>query len=138
MRPRRTSTAIQPQASAAPAGAGNNVLVVEDDGSVRQLISFVLGRAGYTITPVDGRADAEAAIEAIDEPFAAAVVDLCLPDGRGDEIVQLLRQQSPATRIVVTSAYAQASLVLQIAAESGDAFLTKPFSNADLLAAVTA
>ncbi len=112
------------------------VLVVEDDQSIRQLVSFVLRRAGYATTPVHGRCEAAEAIAGDAEPFAAAVVDLCLPDGRGDEVVQLLREQSPQTRVVVISAYAHASLVLQVAAESGDAFLTKPFSNAELLQAV--
>ena len=113
------------------------VLVVEDDQSIRQLVSFVLQRAGYAITPADGRSEAEAVIANDAEPFAAAVVDLCLPDGRGDEVVQLLREQWPEIRVVVISAYAHASLMLQIAAESGDAFLTKPFSNAELLEAVS-
>lgn len=118
-----------------PARTGN-VLVVEDDSSIRQLVSFVLGRAGYTVTSVEGLHDAESAVERAVEPFVAAVVDLCLPDGRGDQIVQLLRLRSPGTRVVVISAYAQVSLAMQTAAESGDAFLTKPFSNAELLAAV--
>jgi DNA-binding response OmpR family regulator len=121
----------------AVAGSGN-VLVVEDDDGIRRLIGYVLARAGYAITPVDGRAEAEAAIATVSEPFVAAVVDLCLPDGRGDQVVQLLREQSPATRVVVTSAYAHASAMLQAAAESGDAFLTKPFSTTELLAMVSA
>jgi CheY-like chemotaxis protein len=138
MPPQHESTTPHTTAGTDADARSGNVLVVEDDDGVRRLIGFVLARAGYTITPVDGRAEAEAVIAAAAEPFVAAVVDLCLPDGRGDQLVQLLREQSPATRVVVTSAYAQASRVLQIAAESGDAFLTKPFSTAELLATVSA
>lgn len=122
--------------SPSPATSGGRVLLVEDDAGIRQLITFVLERSGYDVTAVSGQSDAEQAIGAGTE-YVAAVVDLCLPDGRGDWIVHLLREQSPDTRIVVTSAFAHASLVLQIASESGDAFLTKPFTNAALIAAVS-
>ncbi len=112
-----------------------HILVVEDEADVQQLITFILERAGYTVTCVSGRLDAEAAIFLHD--FDAAVIDLCLPDGRGDQLVRRLRSQSPRTRIVVTSAFAHSSLVLQSAAESGDLFLAKPFANAALVSAVT-
>lgn len=112
-----------------------HILVVEDEADVQQLITFVLERAGYTVTRVSGRLEAEAAIFLHD--FDAAVIDLCLPDGRGDQLVRLLRSQSPETRIVVTSAFAHSSLILQHAAESGDAFVTKPFRNVDLINALT-
>lgn len=111
-----------------------HILVVEDEADVQQLITFVLERAGYAVTCVSGRSEAEAAIFLHD--FDAAVIDLCLPDGRGDQIVRLLRSQSPETRIVVTSAFAHSSLILQHASESGDAFVTKPFRNVDLIAAL--
>lgn len=119
-----------PRADASP-----HILVVEDEADVRQLIMVVLERAGYHVTGVSGRHEAEAAIFLHD--FDAAVIDLCLPDGRGDQLVRLLRSQSPETRIVVTSAFAHSSLVLQHAAESGDVFITKPFRNADLINALT-
>jgi CheY-like chemotaxis protein len=49
----------------------------------------------------------------------------------------MIRSRYPEARIVVTSAFAHASHALQAAAESGDAFLTKPFRNPDLVAALT-
>lgn len=110
------------------------VLLVEDDAHIQHLIRLVLTRAGYDVVPASGTQAAQRLMA--EQTFTAAVLDLCLPDGRGDQLATLLRRNAPDTRIVMTSAVAHTSLVLQDAAESGDVFLLKPFSNAALLAAV--
>jgi DNA-binding response OmpR family regulator len=112
------------------------VLIVEDETDILALMTFVLERAGYDVVCVTAVAEARAAISLHD--FDAALVDLCLPDGRGDEVVGILRRESPDTHIVVTSAFTQSPLVPQYATESGDTFLAKPFSTAALIAALTA
>ena len=111
------------------------ILVVEDEADILALMTFVLERIGYEVISVAAVAEARAALSLYE--FDAALVDLYLPDGRGDEVVGLLRAESPATRIVVTSAFSQTPFVPRFATESGDTFLAKPFSNADLIAAVT-
>jgi len=112
------------------------VLIVEDEVDVRHLMTVVLQRAGYDVISVSNLAEARAALTLY--TFQAAVIDLCLPDGRGDEVAALIREQHRATRIVMTSAFAHASLMLQVAADAGDTFVPKPFRNSDLVAALTA
>ncbi len=119
---------VQPQLSQ------QRVLIVEDETDIRALMTFVLERAGYDVICVTGVAEARAAISLY--AFDAALVDLCLPDGSGNTVVNILRAESPATWIVVTSAFTQSPLVPQFATESGDLFLSKPFNNAALVAAV--
>ena len=110
------------------------ILIVEDEADILALMTFVLERAGYDVVCVAAVAEARAAISLY--TFDAALVDLYLPDGRGDEVVGLLRAVSPDTRIVVTSAFTQTSLVPRFATEAGDSFLAKPFNNTALVAAV--
>lgn len=110
------------------------VLIVEDETDIRALMTFVLERSGYEVVCVTAVAEARAAISLYD--FDAALVDLYLPDGRGDEVVGMLRDESPATWIVVTSAFTESSLVPRLATEAGDTFLPKPFNNAALIAAI--
>lgn len=110
------------------------ILIVEDEADILALMTFVLERAGYDVVCVTAVAAARAAISLYD--FDAALVDLYLPDGRGDEVVGILRAESPDTRIVVTSAFSHSPLVPRFATEAGDTFLPKPFNNADLIAAV--
>ena len=110
------------------------ILIVEDEADILALMTFVLERAGYDVVCVTAVAAARAAISLYD--FDAALVDLYLPDGRGDEVVGILRAESPTTRIVVTSAFSHSPLAPRFATEAGDTFLPKPFNNADLIAAV--
>jgi two-component system, OmpR family, response regulator len=117
-----------------PQQAQQRILIVEDEADILSLMTFVLERAGYDVVCVTAVAQARAAISLY--TFDAALVDLYLPDGRGDEVVGMLRAESPATRIVVTSAFSQSPLVPRFATEAGDTFLPKPFNNAALIAAV--
>ena len=110
------------------------ILIVEDEPDIRALITFVLERAGYDVVCVKAVGEAQAAISLYD--FDAAVVDLCLPDGYGDEIMGILRATSPQTRIVQISALAATDGIAQNATVFADAFLPKPFTNAALVAAV--
>jgi CheY-like chemotaxis protein len=110
------------------------ILIVEDEADIQSLMTFVLERAGYDTVAVASVAEARAAISLFE--FDAALVDLSLPDGRGDEVVDILRATSPRTRIVITSALIQANIIPAYIADIGDAFLPKPFKRADLIAAV--
>ena len=110
------------------------VLVVEDEADIRALMTFVLERAGNEVVCVSNVAEARAALSL--HAFQAAVIDICLPDGLGDQIVELLRAEAPEARIVVTSAFADGSPSLLSAAESGDYFLAKPFNRSELISAL--
>ena len=110
------------------------ILIVEDEADIQSLMTFVLERAGYDAVAVGSVAEARAAISLFE--FDAALVDLSLPDGRGDEVVDILRATSPRTRIVITSAMIQANTIPSYIADIGDSFLPKPFRRADLIAAV--
>jgi DNA-binding response OmpR family regulator len=114
--------------------AHQRILIVEDEADIRSLMSFVLERAGYDAVCVAAVHEARAAISLY--TFDAALVDLYLPDGRGDEVVGLLRAESPSTRIVVTSAFTHSPLAPRFETEAGDTFLPKPFNPAALIAAV--
>jgi DNA-binding response OmpR family regulator len=110
------------------------VLIVEDEADIRALMTFVLERSGYEVVCVTAVAEARAAISLY--AFDAALVDLNLSDGCGDEVVGILRSDSPSTWVVVTSAFSGTSFAPHYAAEAGDTFLPKPFNNAALIAAI--
>jgi len=110
------------------------ILIVEDEADILSLMTFVLERAGYDAVAVASAAEARAAISLFE--FDAALIDLSLPDGRGDEVVDILRATSPRTRIVIASAMIQPNTTPGYIVDIGDAFLPKPFKRADLIAAV--
>jgi two-component system cell cycle sensor histidine kinase/response regulator CckA len=76
-----------------------HVLVVEDDEGVRGLISMTLSLSGVTATCV---ASAEEARQS-KGPFSAALIDLTLPDERGDILLGELRNRGLVERAAIMS-----------------------------------
>ena len=100
------------------------ILVVEDDKSIAELISWILSDAGFVVYTASTVA---AAMERFEEIHPDLVVaDLILPDGLGSELVLMLRHRAtecPAT--LMMSAHPKA---IEHAQKAGaDACLPKPF-----------
>ncbi len=109
------------------------LLVVDDDEPFRTSLAKAMQRRGFVVRAVGSIG--EAVGEANDLLPAYAVVDLRLGDGNGLDLVALLREISPATRIVLLTGYGNiASAVSAIKWGAAD-YLPKPV-DADHLAAV--
>ena len=114
------------------------LLVAEDDASLRGMLSVLIPRLGYRPTLC---ADGEEALEALraDTPFHGFLLDLRMPRVTGLDVLAQLRAD-PRRRdlpVIVMSAFSdnvQASEALRAGA---DAFLSKPFTTAQLETALT-
>lgn len=112
------------------------VLIAEDDANIVESLSFVLGRAGFEVSSaLDGD---EALHRLHDNRPDVMVLDLMLPKRNGFEVLKAVKAD-PALRslpVMVLTAKGQPQdrrLVEQIGVEG---FLTKPFSNTDVVEAV--
>lgn len=105
-------------------GAPTVVLVVEDDDDHRELLTIHLQRAGCAVVATGRPAEALAAIR--DLRLDLAVVDVHLPGGAGDAVLELLRRHRPGCRIVLSSPLDRAAF--PAAAE----VLGKPFTGAQV------
>lgn len=115
---------------------GGRILLIEDEGNILEAIGFILSRAGWE---VQGHGNGGTALDAVARMRPDMIVlDVMLPGLSGLEILRALRD-NPETRavpVLMLTAKGQAK-DREIALEMGaDAYLTKPFSNADLLATV--
>jgi len=113
------------------------VLVVDDEPTIRDVVSRYLVRAGYdTTVAATGR---EALTQADHERPDVVVLDLMLPDVDGLEVMRRLRQQDRSrTAIVLLTARGEESdrvIGLRLGA---DDYVVKPFSPAELVARVDA
>lgn len=112
------------------------VLLAEDEPNIAELLMFLLGRAGFeVVVESDGGAALAAALA---DPPDVVILDVMLPGLDGFEVLRRLRAdpKGQALRIIVLTAKGQRA-DRQAAAEGGaDLFITKPFSNAELVAAV--
>ena len=107
------------------------ILVVEDDGTVRNLITTTLKSNEYRfLTAVDG----ESAIAAASTRQPDIVLlDLGLPDMDGVEVIRRIRSWSQMPIIVISARSEDADKIAALDAGADD-YLTKPFSVAELLA----
>lgn len=108
--------------------SGVSILVVEDDESVREMIKAVLELRGALVTTVESVAQAKA----LTDRFHVALVDVTLSDGSGTDVIQHLRDNDLAERILLASGVAE---VPQASAEA-DGWLRKPFDVDDLVDAI--
>ncbi len=112
-----------------PAGNGECVLLVEDEGMVRQLMRRLLEQRGYRVLEASG---ASAALQLAAREGAALdllLTDVVLRDSSGPEIAGRIRQQLPGVAVLYVSGYAQDGSVMQARLAAGDHFLAKPFSS---------
>jgi PAS domain S-box-containing protein len=116
------------------AGAGR-VLVVEDRNVVRELVRDVLEASGFEVASVSGGA-AALEVVATEEPFDALLTDVVMPEMSGAELAHALRADRPALPVVYMSGYTDDVLGKHELSEPATAFVRKPFSNAELVAAV--
>lgn len=109
-----------------------HVLVVEDEGKTRQALAEGFSMESWAVSTAEtGR---EALVKLANEPFDLVVLDWMLPDREGIEIVQKLRQNSLDVPVLLLTARTAAS-DRALGLESGaDAYLSKPFAFAELLA----
>ena len=114
----------------------SHVVVVEDEGTVRDVLRFHLERAGLKVSAFESVAESLAALESAD----ALVLDWMLPAESGLSFLRRLRSDPEYRRLPVLMLTARAAEAERVEGlESGaDDYLTKPFSAAELVARVRA
>ncbi|MGH9508179.1 MAG: PAS domain S-box protein [Terriglobales bacterium] len=121
----------QPGAAAPARGAGETVLVVEDNAAARGLTREMLGTLGYRV--VEAPSPAAAARET---RVDLLLTDLVLPETTGAELAEQLRRRHPGMQVLYTSGYTRAALEARGLLPEGAQFLAKPFTAHTLAAGV--
>ncbi|KPQ15733.1 MAG: Response regulators consisting of a CheY-like receiver domain and a winged-helix DNA-binding domain [Rhodobacteraceae bacterium HLUCCO18] len=112
------------------------ILLVEDEANILEAIGFILSRDGWEVLGHGKGETALAEIDRVDPDIL--VLDVMLPGRSGLDILRDLRER-PATRalpVLLLTAKGQARDREQAMALGANAFLTKPFSNDELVATV--
>lgn len=116
--------------------AGARILIVEDEPNIVESLRFILERAGLAVDIVS---NGVAALEHVRrETFAAVVLDIMLPGMNGFDILRSIRSDKSLAGlpVVVLTAKGQANDRKMAEAAGASAFITKPFSNAEVVACV--
>jgi len=111
------------------------ILVVEDEDSFSDALSYLLGREGFEVGVAD---TGPKAIEEFDRNGADLVLlDLMLPGLSGTEVCRQLRQRSNVPIIMLTAKDSEVDKVVGLELGADD-YITKPYSSRELVARIRA
>jgi PAS domain S-box-containing protein len=123
---------IEPQANIIEQGFGESVLVVDDEPTVRMLISEVLTERSYRVVEA---VDGPSALKLLESPsrIDLLITDVGLPGGlNGRQIADAARAQRKELKVLFITGYAENAVVGNGHLDPGMAVLTKPFAMATL------
>jgi DNA-binding response OmpR family regulator len=115
--------------------SGEKILVVDDEPSIREIVSLYLKRSGFAVSTA---ADGQVAIDELArQSFDLVVLDLMLPKVDGLEITRRLRATSQTPIIMLTARSEEIDRILGLEMGADD-YVTKPFSPQELVSRVRA
>jgi two-component system cell cycle sensor histidine kinase/response regulator CckA len=136
----RCDDAVAAKAAGAPAasprGAGEHILLVEDETALGEVVRDVLTTLGYRVTLA---ANAGEALLAVEERCLApdlVVTDIVMPGMSGAMLAKRLRRTQPDLKVLFMSGYADDGITHSGVLEPGTPFIQKPFKIDDFAAKV--
>ncbi len=110
------------------------ILIIEDDNEINDMLKILLTQNGYNAISAYSGTEG---ILALNDKVDLILLDLMLPGKRGEEIIVELKAKSNAP-IIVTSAIFDVDKKVDLFSLGADDYVTKPFSNSELLARISA
>ena len=107
------------------------ILVVDDDESIRKVLTAILEEEGYV---VDNVKDGKEAIEKSESKFYnLALIDIRLPDMEGTKLLTTLEETTPKMVKIIITGYPSLQNAVEAVNKGADAYILKPFNMDDVL-----
>jgi PAS domain S-box-containing protein len=117
-----------------PRGAGQFILVVDDEPAVRRVTARSLERLGYRVAEAASARDALALLD--EQPCDLLITDHNMPDGTGLELGAHASRRHPGLRMLLSSGLTDADTQRNLEQAGFSGFLGKPFEYSELARAV--
>jgi len=112
-----------------------SILVVEDEALIRMVTVDTLETLGFAVHEAGSAADAVGKLRSA-QRIDAALIDMGLPDRKGDVLVGELRALQPTLKVIIASGYSAANIKKRVAEDPITKVLAKPFDGRQLEAAL--
>ena len=112
------------------------ILLIEDDVLLAQSLTDALEAEGFQVDEADCGEDGLELAKLYE--YQVMILDLGLPDMRGDEVLQNLRQQNTDMPVLILSGDTQVESRLSCLHKGADDYLIKPFNMEELVARLQA
>ncbi len=106
---------------------GIRILVVDDERSVREMISILLAREGYDITTAPNGDKAETLLEA-GERFDLVITDLAMDKGDGLQVLSAVKDRDPHCPVILVTAFGSTESAVEAMKKGAHDYIEKPFN----------
>ena len=137
--PAQTEPSLETLTAAAdemPRGAGELILVVDDEASVRQITKQTLEAFGYRVVLASNGGEAATIFAQRKAEIAVVLTDMMMPVMDGPATIQVLRKMDPHVRVIAASGLSANGHVAEAARLGIKHFLPKPYTAETLLQAL--
>jgi len=111
-----------------------SILVIDDEAEIREGLELLLETEGYQVTMADS--GQSGLLRLGEKPYDLLLLDVSLPDRNGIELLKDIRRQDPHLPIVLITAYGSIEMARAAFKSGAMDYITKPWSNDELLAQV--
>lgn len=123
-----TSVAPETQITTTASAAGETILIVEDDASIRGLVCRVLSRYGYLVLAACTGEEATQVCAQHSEEIHLLLTDVVMPGMSGPAVAEQLKVMRPEMKVLYMSGYTGDAIARHGAVVRDAPFLPKPFS----------
>src|SRR5690242_16997099 len=111
-----------------------SILVIDDEAEIREGLELLLKTEGYQVIMAD--TGQSGLLRLGEQPFDLLLLDVSLPDRNGIELLKDIRRQNSGLPIVLITAYGSIEMARAAFKSGAMDYITKPWSNDELLAQV--
>lgn len=101
-----------------------NILIVDDDPSIRKVLAAILVEKGYTVETVD--TGKKGISRSKNRFYNLALIDIRLPDMEGTQLLRQMRQTEPKMARVIITGYPSLQNAVEALNNGADAYIIKP------------
>ena len=106
-------------------GENARIIIIDDDGSIRQVLKTILEEEGYTVDTAD--TGKEAVLKTNEKVYNLALIDMRLPDIEGIDLILKIKDTTPRMRKIIVTGYPTIQNAMEAVNRQADAFILKPF-----------
>jgi two-component system nitrogen regulation response regulator GlnG len=112
----------------------SSILVVDDDESIRKVVSEILTDEGYNVKSAATGKEATEKAEA--KLFNIALIDIILPDTTGVDLLTKIKETKPKMRKIIITGYPSLQNAVEALNKGADAYIMKPLNMDKMLATI--
>jgi len=113
-----------------------SLMILDDDGPFRTRLGRAMEQRGFTVDAIETAAEARSLVSS--KPPAFAVLDMRLEDGNGLDIVDLLHERRPDSKMVMLTGYGNLATAVSAVKRGAVDYLAKPADADDVCKALLA